>query len=73
MVADDIRRFREAEPFQPYKLVLANGEELVVQRRGGIAIAPEGRYFVYPLDPGGARILRPAEVTHVEPVGGTAA
>ena len=73
MVADDIRKFREAEPFRPYKLVLVNGEELIVQRRGGIAIAPEGKYFVYPLEPDGHRVLRPKEVKLVEPAGGTAA
>ena len=73
MVADDIRKFRDAEPFRPYKLVLANGEELVVGHRAGVGIAPQERYFVYALNPDGYRILRPADVKAVAAVEGTAA
>jgi hypothetical protein len=73
MIVDEIRRFREADPFRPYKLVLVNGEVLPINRRGGIAIAPEGRYFVYPVEPEGHRILRPADVKLVEAAESTAA
>jgi hypothetical protein len=73
MVADEIRKFREAEPFRPYKLVLASGEELVIDHRAGIGIAPQEKYFVYALEPDGYRVLRPSEVTSVKPVEGTAA
>ena len=71
MIVDDIRGFREAIPFRPYKLVLASGEELPVPNRGGIAIAPEGRYLVYALEPDGPRILRPRDVRLVEAMVGT--
>ena len=73
MVADEIRKFREADPFRPYKLVLATGEELIVGHRGGIGIAPQERYFVYALEPDGYRVLRPADVKAVASTEGTAA
>ena len=62
MIVDEIRRLREAIPFRPYKLVMADGEELVIERRSGIGIGPEGRYLVYPLAAGGYQLVNPADV-----------
>ena len=73
MIVDEIRKWKEAEPFQKYKLVLTNGEELVVHRRGGLGIAPEGRFLVYPLEPAGHRIVRPADIATVTLAEGSAA
>jgi hypothetical protein len=73
MLADDIRRFRDADPFRPYKLVLISGEELAVNHRAAVGIAPQEKYFVYALEPDGYRILRPREVKGVTAIEGTAA
>ncbi len=70
---DSIRSLKEADPFRPYKITLNNGEELVVRRRSGIGISPEGRYLVYPTDDGGYRIVRPQEIRSAEAVEGSAA
>ncbi len=71
MIVDEIRKLREADPFRPYKLVLTDGEELIVERRAGIGVAPEGRFLVYPLEPAGYRIVRPTDVKAVEAVAET--
>ena len=73
MHVDTIRSLKEADPFRPFKITLATGEELIVDRRSGIAIAPEGRYLVYPTDDGGYKIVRPADIRSAEAVGGSAA
>lgn len=73
MVVEDIRTLKEAEPFRPSKLVLANGEELLLERRSGIAIAPEGRFVLYPREPAGYRVLLPSDVKSVEAVRSNAA
>jgi hypothetical protein len=73
MVLDEIRKWKEAEPFRKFKLVLSSGEELVVQRRGELGIAPEGRFLVYPLEPAGYRVVRPADITTVDLAEGSAA
>ena len=62
MILDEIRRLRDADPFQPYRLVLADGEQLLIDRRSGIGIGPEGRYLVYPLPAGGYKLVDPAHV-----------
>jgi hypothetical protein len=73
MIVDEIRSWKEAEPFRRFKLVLANGEELVVRWRGGLGIAPENRFLIYALEPAGYRLVSPADVASVKLAEGNAA
>ena len=73
MIVDEIRTWKEAEPFRKFKLVLANGEELIVHRRGALAIDPDGGFIVYPVDPGGFRVVRSKDVSSIRAAEGNAA
>jgi hypothetical protein len=73
MSVDDIRKLKEAIPFRPFKLVLTNGDELVVGRRSALGIGPEGRFLFYPLDPAGCRFVNPVDVTAAAALTDTAA
>jgi hypothetical protein len=73
MSVDEIRKLKEAIPFRPFKLVLANGDELLVGRRGAIAIAPEDKFLIYPLDPGGYRLVAPSDIRSADQLSDTAA
>ena len=73
MILDDIRRLKEAVPFQAFKIVLTNGDELRIDRRAAIGIGPDGRFLMYALEPAGCRFVNPAEVTTAELLKDTAA
>jgi hypothetical protein len=73
MIVDEIRSWKEAEPFRKFKLVLATGEELLVYRRGLLAIDPQGVFVVYPVTPGGFRVVRSNEIRSVGAAEGNAA
>jgi hypothetical protein len=73
MIVDEIRKWKEAEPFRQFKLVLSNGEELLVHRRGALAIDPDAAFVVYPIEPGGFRVVRSKDITSVRAAEGTAA
>ena len=68
MSIDEIRAFRNAEPFQPFTLLLNSGRVVHVKYPLGIALAPDGRrvaFFDGPrfdiLDVGQIRIAAAAE------------
>ena len=73
MIVDEIRSWKEAEPFRKFKLILSTGEELLVYRRGALSIDPQGVFVVYPITPGGFRIVRSKEISSVSPAEGNAA
>jgi hypothetical protein len=74
MTVDEIRSWKEAEPFRRFLLVLANGEELLVPRRGSLAFDPDGRFVVYPFpDRGGHRIVPAKDISSIRAAEGHAA
>jgi hypothetical protein len=74
MTVDEIRSWKEAEPFRKFLLVLANGEELLVPRRGSLGFDPDGRFVVYPfVDRGGYRIVPSQDISFIRPAESDAA
>jgi hypothetical protein len=73
MDVDSIRKLKEAEPFLPFQLTLDSGEQLVVNHRAGLAIAPEDRYLLVVLEPAGYRIIRPTAVKSATTMSSSAA
>ena len=47
MSIEDIRTYRNAEPFAPFEIVLSDGRVVPVARRERIAIAPWGKVHVF--------------------------
>jgi hypothetical protein len=43
MTIEDIRKFRNAEPFRPFQLVLSDGRKLLVREPEKIGLSPNGR------------------------------
>ena len=73
MTIDEIRPWKEAQPFRKFKLVLASGEELVVHRRGALAFDAAAGIVVYPEESGGFRVVRSREITSIYAAEGNAA
>lgn len=43
MTVEEIRSYRNAQPFHPFTLLLTSGKLLRVDRPSGIALAPDGQ------------------------------
>lgn len=43
MTVGEVRKLYWAEPFQPFRLVLDDGREVLVPRRDSLSISPAGR------------------------------
>ena len=63
MSIDEIRAFRNAKPFQPFVLLMADGRAISVVDRFRLGIAPWGKIGVYE----GSRflLLAPADIVEI--------
>lgn len=66
MRADDLRKVREAVPFQPFDIVLADGRAFGIPHPDFISIAPKGSaLMLWAPDGGVGSILDPALIAEV--------
>ena len=63
MSIDEIRSLRNAQPFRPFEIIMADGRAISVVDRLRLGIAPWGKIGVYE----GARLhlLAPAEIVEI--------
>lgn len=59
MEAGEIRKLRLADPFVPFRIEMADGRSLAVERPSYLAISPNGRSLMYALPKGGFEYLKP--------------
>ena len=57
MEVSAIRETMHAQPFQPFRLRLADGRMMIVRHPDFIAVAPEGRRVVVFTEPDGAMVI----------------
>jgi len=59
MNTEEIRKLRLADPFVPFRLEMADGRSLPVERPSYLAISPTGKSLTYASLEGGFEFLTP--------------
>ncbi|QOV89447.1 hypothetical protein [Humisphaera borealis] len=66
MDIEEIRRYRRAEPFRAFNLVLADGRKLPVDRPNALAIAPDGKLLAFQTLDSWFERIRPEAVAAID-------
>jgi hypothetical protein len=63
MTIEDIRHYRNAQPFEPFVIVMVDGRIISVPERLRIGIAPWGKIGVF--EGSAFHLLKPTDITEI--------
>ena len=70
MIADEIKELKQADPFQPVRIVLGNQQSFVVAHTDYLMVSPDRQTVVFYDEGGHFKILNALQIKLVEPAEG---